>query len=133
MTEKVTRTRICDQCGTDLTRTCRTYGWHYTLSGSFTPSDSCIGYDPHPEPPEDLHFCDEECLARHVGVTFGHQISSEMFDAGGKVIAETGEFGTAGNYASQRKLAIAVFKAMWAARDTSLGRDEKKELPDAST
>jgi hypothetical protein len=56
-----------------------------------------------------------------------------MFDAGGKVIAETGEFGTAGNYASQRKLAIAVFKAMWAARDTSLGRDEKKELPDAST
>lgn len=126
MTEVKTRTRTCDQCGADLTRTDKAYGWHFLLAGEFTPSTSHIGYDPHPEPPSTRHFCDNECLARHVGATFGSQISYRMFDAGGKVLAETGAFGTIGDYADQRKLAKAVFKAMWDARETSLGAQERE-------
>lgn len=125
MTEQRTRTRTCDHCGADLTRTDTPYRWHYVLSGEFTPSRSMIGYDPHPTPPEATHFCDKECLARWVEATVGDSISYEMFDAGGKLLAETGAFGTIGNYAGQRRLAMDIFRAMWAARPTSIGSKDR--------
>jgi hypothetical protein len=124
MTEVKTRARSCDYCKADLTQTEKSYGWHYVLSGEFTPSRSMVGYDPHPVPPRDTHFCDKECLARWIGATQGDVITYEMFDAGGKVLAATGSFGSIGNYSEQRKLAMEVFKAMYAARGTSVGADQ---------
>lgn len=127
MAEVKTRVRKCDQCDADLTRTDAPYRWHYVLSGEFTPSTSPIGYDPHPGPPKDMHFCDKECLARWIGATVGDAITYEMFDAGGNVIAATGAFGSIGNYAEQRKLAQKVFRAMWDQRPTSAGEKERAE------
>lgn len=122
MSEVTTRLRTCDQCGADLTHTTGSYNWHFVLKGEFTPSTSNIGYDPHPTPPKDRHFCDQECLSTWSGHAFDAiEISYKMFDVGGKMLAETGAFGSIGNYAEQRKLAIKLFKAMWLERPSSLG------------
>ncbi len=126
MTETKTRTRTCDQCGADLTQTDRAYVWHYVLSGEFTPSTSYIGYDPHPTPPEDSHLCDHECLARFVAAAFGGTVSHEMFDAGAGVLKEAA---VNQDFIARRKLAIAVFDAMWKMRPTRSGAQERSELP----
>lgn len=126
MTELKTRTRTCDHCGADLTKTDSAYAWHYVLSGEFTPSRAIICYDPHPNPPETRHFCDNECLARWSGETAGDHISCEMFDAGGNVLADAGVLGGGSNYGNQRKLAITIFRAMWAARKSSVGSQERE-------
>ncbi len=69
MTEVKTRKRECDNCGADLTQTDGPYDWHLVVSGEFTPSTSRIGYDPHPNPPRDTHFCGEECLRGYLEKT----------------------------------------------------------------
>lgn len=62
MAEEITRTRVCDQCGADLTVTDSAYGNHLMLVGQWTPSRAMISYSPHPELPETAHFCDRKCL-----------------------------------------------------------------------
>jgi hypothetical protein len=47
MTEVVTRTWTCDQCGRDLTDAMVQYDWHYVLSGVFTAKNTpYISYVP---------------------------------------------------------------------------------------
>lgn len=127
MTEVRTRVRTCDQCGRDLTVANKGYDWHFILSGEFTPSRSSVMYDPHPEPPEDKHFCDMECLAAWTGHKFDEpSVDYAMFDVGGNMIAEAVTPGSIGNYGDFRRLAINIFKAMWAARPSSLGAQSRK-------
>lgn len=126
MTEIKTRVRTCDHCGADLTVTGKPYDWHYVLEGEFTPSRSMIGYDPHPAPPAAAHFCDHECLCAYLNIRFDEpELDYAMWDVGGKMIAEHGGMGSIGNYAEQRKFAIALFKAMWKARPSSVAGTER--------
>lgn len=124
MTETKTRTRTCDQCGADLTSTDAAYGWHFVLSGEFTPSCSRIGYDPHPNPPKDKHFCDSECLARWAGVNLDAKVDDRMWHIGGQMLFKYREE-LAGMTVNSQTVAKEVFEAMWAARRTSIAAKER--------
>lgn len=126
MTEVKTRTRTCDQCGTDLTETDAPYGWHYVLSGEFTPSIATISYSPHPTPPQAKHFCDAECLATSFGLGFGGEISSNMWNVGGDAVTAFVPEPNKPKYVVARRLAQEVFRVMWRARETSMGTQERK-------
>lgn len=81
MSEVRTRTRVCDACNADLTEARSLYEWHYILAGEFTPSVSNIGYDPHPVPPEDRHFCNRDCLSQWI-------VAEEKLEAERKAASE---------------------------------------------
>lgn len=121
MSEVKTRERKCDQCGADLTKSDAAYAWHFILHGEFTPTSSHIGYDPHPTPPADRHFCDNECLARWAGVNLDAKVDDRMWSAGGRFL-----FGVRDEIVGNSQgIAKKLFEKMWAARRTSIGIRER--------
>lgn len=64
MSEEIRRKRECDACGVDLTYCDHPYTWHLKLEGVTAEfkGRSYVGYDPHPIPPGETHFCNGACL-----------------------------------------------------------------------